>query len=113
MVIREIWRVYSAQWVRRLVNDDECLRCGEAAETTSHACQDCLCAGQQRLDDGVQHVIGTGTYLKVEGDSLMIISKLRIQGMDRSEGGLHADEEGLHSEARCSWVKEGPVAIRE
>ncbi|MBA0852798.1 hypothetical protein Goshw_009913 [Gossypium schwendimanii] len=36
--------------------------------------------------------------VEVEGDLLVIVSKLRMQGLDRSEGGSPAGEGGLHSE---------------
>ncbi|MBA0858944.1 hypothetical protein Goshw_001952 [Gossypium schwendimanii] len=122
MVIREIWRVYSAQWVRRLVNDDVCLRCGEAAETTSHACEDCLCAVKVNFDGGFYNDLeasSSGIIIR-DNKGLMMGATCNwsrnipsVEVTEALEGGLPADEEGLHSEARCSWVKEGPVAIRE
>ncbi|MBA0741971.1 hypothetical protein Gogos_015088, partial [Gossypium gossypioides] len=87
IVIREIWRVYSAQWVRRLVNDDVCLRCEEAAETTSHACQDCVCAVQVKVNfDG-------GFYNDLEASSSGIIIR---------------DNKGLMMGATCNWNRNIP-----
>ncbi|KAH1039073.1 hypothetical protein J1N35_040816 [Gossypium stocksii] len=45
--------------------------------------------------------------VKVEGDSLVIFSKLRMQGLNRLKGGSPIGEEGLHSEEGHSMGRGG------
>ncbi|MBA0697810.1 hypothetical protein Goari_021335 [Gossypium aridum] len=45
--------------------------------------------------------------VEVEGDPLVIFSKLRMQGLDRLKGGSPIGEGGLHSEEGRSMAREG------
>ncbi|MBA0842342.1 hypothetical protein Goarm_002173 [Gossypium armourianum] len=45
--------------------------------------------------------------VEVEGDPLMIFSKLRMQGLDRLKGGSPIGEGGLHSKEGRSMGRRG------